>query len=63
MRIPRVRFTVRRLMFVVAIMALAISGEVTRRRWKSLSGAYNYNCTFRDFMHLDRPLCSSAGPT
>jgi hypothetical protein len=33
MRLPRVRFTVRRLMVAVAVIALLSGGEVARRRW------------------------------
>jgi hypothetical protein len=33
MRLPRARFTVRLLMIVVAIVAIALGGEMMRRRW------------------------------
>lgn len=33
MRIPRVRFTVRRMMIGVSLIAIMIYGEQTRRRW------------------------------
>ena len=35
MRLPRVRFTVRRMRIAVAIAALALGAEATRRRWAS----------------------------
>src|SRR4051794_25580835 len=35
MRLPRVRFTVRRMMVAVAVAALALGAEATRRRWAS----------------------------
>ena len=34
MRLPRVRFTVRRLMVAVAVLGLLFGAEVTRRRWE-----------------------------
>ncbi len=33
MRLPRPRFTVRRMMIAVAVVALLVGSEMTRRRW------------------------------
>jgi hypothetical protein len=35
MRLPRVRFSIRWLMVAVAVAALALGAEATRRRWAS----------------------------
>src|SRR3954453_10603956 len=40
MTLPRVRFTVRRLMVAVGIVAVLFAAEATRRRWESLASTY-----------------------
>jgi hypothetical protein len=40
MRLPRLRFTVRRMMVAVAVVAFLFGAEATRRRWESLASTY-----------------------
>jgi hypothetical protein len=44
MPLPRVRFTVRRMMVAVAVVALALSGGVWAARMMALSKAYEARC-------------------
>ena len=40
MWIPQRRFTIRRLMIAVAVVAVGTAGEVTRRRWQSAAADF-----------------------
>ena len=40
MRVPRLRITIRSVMIIVAVAALALAAEATRRRMANLSAAY-----------------------
>jgi hypothetical protein len=52
---PRVRFTVRGLLIAVAIIALLLAGEATRRRWVSLSATYRKRAdAFKEKAHSVR---------
>jgi ribosomal protein L28 len=52
MRLPRFRFTVRRLMVAVADLGLLIGAEVTRRRWKHNLLMANYHANEERRMRL-----------
>jgi hypothetical protein len=45
MRAWRVRFSLWKLLVVVAVVALAFAGEATRRRWVSLGSVYRKKAT------------------
>jgi hypothetical protein len=55
MRLSRVRFTVRNLVIVVAVVAIAIGAEMTRRRWVS------YRKQAAEFAKLEQGMLWTAG--
>ena len=52
MRLRRVRFSIRRLLVAVAVVALVFAGEATRRRWESLASAYRGKAGRREHVAL-----------
>src|ERR1700722_2697930 len=54
MRLPRFRFTVRRLMVAMAVLGLLFGAEVTRRRWKHNLLMSNYHANEERRMRLLR---------
>jgi hypothetical protein len=49
MKLPRLRFTVRRLMVAVAVISLMLGAETARRRWYYLKGEAGFARQARNF--------------